>query len=124
MNWPRLMVVVAIASLTIPSAHAQSGKAVSIEPGELTRRQDLVGREVVVDDRVGRFQYHKDTGLFDELFLKRAPDVTFELPTNLRSPHSPQAVAAKVRGVLRREGDRWWVDVVEVVYLPVRPRSA
>jgi tetratricopeptide (TPR) repeat protein len=116
-NWPRFLIAVVIASLTITSARAQNSKAVSIEPGELTRRPDLVGREVVLDDRVGLFQYHKETG-FDQLFLKRAPDVTFELPTNLRSPHRPQAAAAKVRGVLRREGDRWWVDVVEVVYLP------
>ena len=42
------------------------------------RRADLVGREVVVDDRVAYFQFHKGQG-FDELVLKRTP-VVFRIP--------------------------------------------
>jgi hypothetical protein len=101
----------ALAAL-LPAApgRAQEGRPVSVEPGDLTRRQDLVGREVEVDDRVARFQYHPDSG-FDQIFLKRAPDVSFELPPRLRPAQSPSVVGVKVRGVLRHREGRWWCDV-------------
>ena len=49
-----------------------------VEPSELAGRADLVGREVIVDDRVAYFQFHKGQG-FDELVLKRTP-VVFRIP--------------------------------------------
>lgn len=109
---PGLRILALAVAAVLPGlrAPAQETKAVSVEPTDLRKRPDLVGREVVVDDRVSRFQYHKETG-FDQIFLTRAPDVSFEVPPRLRPEHNPTVVAVKIRGVLRREGGRWWVDV-------------
>ena len=65
-----------LASLLVSLAAAPEPTAV--EPSELAGRADLVGREVIVDDRVAYFQFHKGQG-FDELVLKRTP-VVFRLP--------------------------------------------
>ena len=82
---------------------------IAVEPSELAGRADLIGREVAVDDRVAYFQFHKGQG-FDELVLKRTA-VVFRIPPALRPKQPPKAPAVRVRGVLRREGDRWACDV-------------
>src|SRR5260370_22813287 len=122
------MGLVAIVCLLVPPIGAQEpekgiegggvgGGGAEIDPATLTRRADLGGKEIVLDERVSRIQNHPQTG-FDQIFLKRAPDLPFELPPALRNRRSPQAVGVKIRGVLRHEGERWWVDVVSVDYLP------
>ncbi len=98
------------------SATAQ-GAPIVVEPEVLTKRADLLGREIEVDDRVGRFQFHPGAG-FDELYLKRAPDVTFALPERLRPAHNPSEAAVKVRGVLRREEGRFICAVSSFDALP------
>jgi len=105
-----LGLVVTAALLPTAAAPAQEGKPVAVEPGELTKRADLIGRLVAVDDRVRLFQFHKGQG-WDEFFLKRAPDVTFEIPQRLRPGPGPQPAAVKVRGVLRHDAARWRVEV-------------
>src|SRR5207248_6801390 len=50
-------------------------EAVPVEPAELERRADLIGREVLVDDRVEYYVRRSGTE-DDELQLKRTP-VTF-----------------------------------------------
>jgi tetratricopeptide (TPR) repeat protein len=90
--------------------------AVVVEPAELTRRPDLVGKEISVDDRVALFQFHPGRG-FDEIALKRTP-VVFRLPPRLRYRQPPGAAAARVQGVLKREGDRWVCDVTGVDLMP------
>jgi hypothetical protein len=97
-------------------AQAPGGGPVVVEPADLTRRPDLVGKEVSVDDRVGRFQFHPGKGN-DEVYLKRCPDVTFALPERLRDT-PPQAPAVRIQGVLRREGDRFRVDVTAIDAMP------
>jgi hypothetical protein len=94
--------------------------AVEVDAATLTRRADLVGKEIVVDDRVNRIQNHPSNGeqIFDQIFVKRAPDLAFELPPGLRRRQSPQATSARIRGVLRRDGDRWWCEVRSVDYMP------
>ena len=68
------------------------------------RRQDLVGREVLVDDRVA-YYVPRNGAEDDELQLKRTP-ITFLVPRRLRPPARSRVVAAVVRGVLEREGSR------------------
>jgi hypothetical protein len=88
---------------------------VQVEPSELARRQDLVGREVVVDDRVA--YYVPRTGSEDdELQLKRT-DVLFRVPRRLRPPRG-RMVSAVVRAVVEREGNRL---VCRVTDLDLKP---
>ncbi len=111
MNLKRLALGLLFFTLLITSfARGQDAGPVSVEPGDLTKRADLIGREVVVDDRVSRFQWHPETG-YDQIFLTRAPEVSFEVPKPLRPSQSPSVVAVRVRGTLRLERGRWWVDV-------------
>ncbi len=58
-------------SLASPnSAQAQAVKPVVVEPDELSKRTDLLGKVILVDDR-GGFQYHNETRMFDEINLRR-----------------------------------------------------
>jgi hypothetical protein len=100
-----------------PGLKGQTGRAVTVEPGELTHRRDLIGREVQVDDRIGRYQFHPEKGI-DQIFLKRAPDVPFELPPNLRPERAPSLPCVIVRGTLRKEEDRIYVDVSSFDAMP------
>lgn len=106
-----------VALLMTTSVAMEERKGVAVEPGDLMKRADLVGKEVVVDDRVSRFQTHQETG-FDQIFVKSAPDFPFDLPARLRRPSPPSAQGVKIKGTLRRQGDRWWVDVAEFDLLP------
>jgi hypothetical protein len=91
-------------------------KPVQVEPADLARRQDLVGREVLVDDRVTYYVTRAGTE-DDELQLKRTP-VTFRVPRRLRPPVHTRIVAAVVRGVLEREGSRLACRVTELDLKP------
>jgi tetratricopeptide (TPR) repeat protein len=86
------------------------------EPSELMRRADWLDRSVVVDDRVSRFQWHRDRGI-DEIYLSRTP-VIFRLPPRLRYERSPQAAAVHIEGVLKREGELWFCDVNAIDLFP------
>ncbi len=99
-----------VGIFAIVPVRGQNPQAIAVEPGDLSRKPNLVGREVVVDDRISRFQYHPETG-FDEIFLKRAPEVTFALPPGLRPSQNPSVVAVRIRGILQHKEGRWWVDV-------------
>ena len=97
-------------------AVAAGPPAPGIAPADLTKRPDLIGREVTVDDRVAFFQFHKGRD-YDELFLKRT-NVVFRLPLRLRFEHAPDAPAARVSGTLQREGDLWYCDVDSLELFP------
>lgn len=98
----------AVAVLGLPSvlletqARPFQPAAVIVEPAELVKRDDLVGREVIVDDRLRFFQFHPGQG-YDEILLKRTP-VIFQLPRPLRPKSPPGDPAIQVRGVLKRDG--------------------
>ncbi|AMV39506.1 hypothetical protein [Planctomyces sp. SH-PL62] len=81
----------------------------AVEPADLTRRDDLVGKLVLVDDRIRFFQNHPRVG-YDELYLKRTP-LAFRLPEELRPDTPPRNPAVVVQGRLVREGSRLYVDV-------------
>src|SRR5271154_4931471 len=85
---------------------------VSVEPAELARRDDLVGRQVVVDDHV-RYYVPRNGMEPDELQLKRTP-ITFEVPRRLRPSTSTRLTAVIVWGVLKRDGRRLVCAVTEI----------
>ena len=119
MNHP-LRVGLAVAGWLLALATLASGQGALpavVEPDALTKRQDLVGKEVLIDDR-GGFQYHGETRSFDEINLRRAPEVQFKLPKRLWLKSSPTAAAVKVRGTLHHDARGWWVDVVSYEALP------
>lgn len=95
-----------------PAAGQPAGEAVAVEPADIARRDDLVGRQVIVDDHVKYYVARTGTEP-DELQLKRTP-ITFEVPRRLRPASSTRLTAVIVRGELRREGSRLVCAVAEL----------
>jgi hypothetical protein len=111
-----LGLAIVLALSTGANGRQPSAGPVTVEPGELARRSDLVGRVVVVDDRV-RFYVTPAGSEDDELQLKRTA-VTFRVPRRLRPADRSRIVAAVVRGVLERQGSRL---VCRVTGLDLKP---
>jgi tetratricopeptide (TPR) repeat protein len=92
-----------------------------VEPSELARDPKLIGREVVVDDRVRYFQPGprgpRGQSTLDELLLKRT-DVIFKLPPGLRPEHPPREPAARVTGVMRSDPRGLYCDVTRLEMKP------
>ena len=88
-----------------------------VEPSELSRRAELVGREVVVDDRIRYFLESKRGQGHDELMLKRT-DVLCKLPPRLKFVRSPSEPNARVQGVLKVVDGRLVLDVSALELLP------
>lgn len=111
-------VVIGFAAILIlgPYSNAAEPPTGLIEPSELTKRPDLIGRSIAVEDRVRIFMFHPGTG-HDELSLKRTP-VVFRLPPRLRPEGQPRQPCVRVEGVLSREGDQWYCDVTSLESLP------
>jgi tetratricopeptide (TPR) repeat protein len=91
--------------------------AVLVEPADLARRADLIGHRIAVDDRVRRFQWHKDTELYDEIYLRRTA-VVFRLPPRLYFKQAPRAMAIRLEGILKREGEQLVCDVTNLELFP------
>ena len=90
-----------IATLLIVATQALAAAGPeSVEPSELSRRPELVGREVVVDDRVRYFLETKRGQGYDELMLKRT-DIRCKLSARLKFARSPSEPNVRVQGVLR-----------------------
>lgn len=81
----------------------------TVRPADLTARADLINQRIAVDARVERFDYQKDRG-WNLLRFQGSP-VVFRLPDRLAFKSPPSAKAARVQGVLRREGPVYAVDV-------------
>jgi hypothetical protein len=97
---------------------AQS-KPIVVDPAELERRTDLVGKQVVVDDRVKYYQHHPGRG-YDEINLKRT-SVVFRLPPRLRPTGSPSTKPVIVQGRLTSEEGALVVDVTALEPMPADP---
>lgn len=110
--------VLSILVLTVgpPTALAWQEAATAVEPADLARREDLVGKIVRVDDRVRFFQNHPRVG-YDELYLRRTP-LVFRLPPPLRPESQPGNPAVVVQGRLVREGTHLLVDVTSLSLQP------
>lgn len=111
-----LLLVVPLVMLASGLSAAARAAAIPVEPSELSKRNDLVGKEVSVDDRVALFLFHPGRD-FDEITLKRTP-VLFRLPPRLRYRQSPGAAAVRLTGILGREGEQWVCDVTAIELFP------
>jgi hypothetical protein len=89
---------------------------VAVEPAELNRRNDLVGKVVSVEDRVLYYVPHAGRG-YDELKLKRT-DVVFRLPPPLRPRDTPSPAPVEVKGRLVRSGAEMACEVLALRLLP------
>ncbi len=97
---------------TLSAVGSLQEEATPVEPSELARRKDLVGKKVALDDHVE--YYVRRTGNDpDELQLKRT-SVTFLVPRKMRPDDVAKLSAALVQGTLRREGTRLLCDVTEL----------
>ena len=112
------VVVALVASdRAISSVDAADPPAVVVEPADLVKRTDLIGREVVVDDRIRFFLESRRGQGFDELVLKRT-EVPFRLAAGSRLTRTPAEPNAVVRAVLKMVDGRLIGDVVTLELLP------
>jgi hypothetical protein len=113
----RIGPVLCVAALVVfmGSARAQE-EAIAVEPADLARRADLIGKLVAVDDRVRFFQNHPRAG-YDELYLRRT-EIPFRLPPGLRPKSPPRSQGAIVQGRLKKENDRLSFDVTALSLQP------
>ncbi|QEH34324.1 hypothetical protein OJF2_28600 [Aquisphaera giovannonii] len=95
----------AMASLlmVVAASHPARGQeaAIPVEPAELARRADLVGKLVSVDDRVVYYRLDP-SGPFDEIRLKRTT-VPVRLRGALRPRNPPRPMPVIAQGRLARE---------------------
>jgi hypothetical protein len=88
---------------------------VAVDPKELARRDDLIGREVAVDDHVA-YYVPRNGADPDELQLKRTR-ITFLVSRKLRPGAEKRVNSVIVRGVLKRDGGRLVCDVTGLTLL-------
>ncbi|WP_337177789.1 hypothetical protein [Paludisphaera sp.] len=111
----RAMALLFFSLAALRAAGAQE-TPIAVEPADLMKRDDLVGKLVSVDDRIRFFQNHPRVG-YDELYLRRTP-VPVRLPESLRPSTPPRNPAAIVRGRLTRDGTRLYLDAEAVELQP------
>ena len=87
-----------------------------VEPSDLERREDLIGREVVVDDRV-KFYVIRNGTEDDQLELKRT-SVPFRVPGRLRPKAHSRMTAVVVHGILKRDEGRLVCEVTSLQIVP------
>ena len=92
--------IVCVWGMTRHAVAQKPAEAVAVEPAELERRPDLIGRQVIVDDHV-KYYVARTGSEPDELQLKRTP-ITFQVPRGLRPQASTRITYVVVRGVLAR----------------------
>ena len=88
-----------------------------VEPTDLVRRPELVGKDLVVDDRVRFFLESKRGQGYDELMLKRT-EVPFRLPPRLKFSRSPSEPNARIMGTLKADEGRLVFEVLAIEMLP------
>ena len=106
------LVVGGILVLAALSVRAADPSAVTVEPSELARRGDLVGFEVIVDDRIASYHYR-----VGRITLKRTP-ILFRLPPRLRCDPPRRVTAARIQGILRSAGNQGACDVTAIEFFP------
>ena len=97
-----------VGLLAVSASGFAQPEPVQVEAADLEGRQDLIGREVLVDDHVAF--YVPRTKSADELQLKRT-SVTFLVPRRLRPDTTSRMSSVQVRGVLKRDEGRLVCEV-------------
>ncbi|MGO9600248.1 MAG: hypothetical protein ACLP7Q_19870 [Isosphaeraceae bacterium] len=106
----------AVLLLQTPRAALAQGEPIAVDPADLNRRADLVGKAVSVDDRVRFYQFHPGQG-YDELYLKRT-DLIFRLPPALRPSSQPRPTPVLVQGQIQQYEGQLVCDVTRLEVLP------
>lgn len=106
---PRSALILTVLLAWTGAVHAQA--PVEVEPGDLARRKDLIGREVIVDDRVKYFWPIPGKGIGEILLKRTAASVT--LPPALRYDSTPTAKAVRVQGILRSDGGKLSIEATK-----------
>ncbi|HEV3166310.1 MAG TPA: hypothetical protein VGZ22_19955 [Isosphaeraceae bacterium] len=88
-----------------------------VDPAELTKHPEWVGREVAVDARVRFFRKNEQGEQSAELVLKRG-NVLFRLPPRLRPERNGEIHVVRAQGILRKEDNVWFCDVNALTPLP------
>jgi tetratricopeptide (TPR) repeat protein len=111
-------VAIALALLALGSTKLAAQTDVrTVEPAELSRHPEWArGEQVEVEDRV-QFLYHEPRG-FDELSLKRAPNVVVKLPQQLQPRRGDEAHVVRLQGKLHSSAGIWTIDVTALTYMP------
>ena len=90
---------------------------VAVEPAEIVRRPELVGREILVDDRIKYFLETRKGQGYDQIVLKRT-EVPFFLPAKDRYVRAPAEPNAVIRATLKQVDGRLIGDVLTLELLP------
>ncbi len=110
------IVMVWTCGLTSGAIASYQDDPLQVEPADLARRADLIGKEVALDDRVRIYVPRTGTDP-DELELQRTK-VTFLVPRSLRPESSRHLRGVLVKGVLRRDEGRLVCEVKEITPVP------
>ncbi len=108
--------VMFVILLTVSRIVSAAGP-VLVEANDLAKRTDLIGREILVDDRFMFFVFHKGKG-YDEVVLRRAETVTFHLAQNLRPAQAPRPGSVRLQGILEKRGTQLAMEVQAMELLP------
>ena len=90
------------------AGRARAQNPVEVEPADLAKRPDLIGREVIVDDRVKLFWPIPGKGI-GEILLKRT-QVGVTLPPAFRLDSTPTAKAVRAQGILKKGRDGLFIE--------------
>ena len=94
------------------SGKTRAQAPVEVEPGDLARRKDLIGREVIVDDRVRMF-WPPPSGMgLGDISLKRTEAIV-TLPPVFQLDHRPTAQSVKVQGILRNNRGKLSIEATK-----------
>ena len=113
---PLLAAIAILAAWALVSRSSARAEALRVDPAELTKHPEWIGRELEVEDRVRYFQGNQ----FEEMVLKRS-NVHFRLPARLRPSGNGEIQVAQVRGVLKREPGDLYFDVTSLQRHPRDP---
>ena len=103
------MIRLAILLTSLAIAPPRDDAPVEVHPTDLAARRDLIGKEVVVDDRIKLF-WPSQNRTYPDILLQRTP-VLFRLPKQFQYNSVPAMKAARLRGILRRDGQTLVCDV-------------
>ncbi len=104
------------AGASRPARAQGNADPIAVEPADLERRRDLIGREIQIDDRVA-FYVERQGRTPDEIRLKRTR-VELRVPRDLRPRETGRPFAVVARGVLRGEGSGVFVEVKAISVMP------
>jgi hypothetical protein len=113
---PAILMTACVLGLAGEAMGYPQSPAVAVEPAELERRTDLLGRAVEVDDRV-KYYVPRPGSDQDELQLKRTP-VVFLVPRRFRPSGAARMTSVVVRGILNRDGGRLVCQVTDLRSVP------